>query len=219
MNGNSADYWTDKNGQRMGAFEHTAKIFDLEQIEPLAESTTRLIRQVGFKFERKFELRKQIILPNGDRDIYLKKIYPNRKSNWRLKKDIIKLKPRRSSSKGFPKRLQYLASTAHRCYGVGGNQLPLRKKTDLKTFLDNLRERDRKELIEMYKTIAKRKDHQWYADWAQEWEDRNPEADAHPDWSNRACWLFMFLDRLREGGLMDSVRGLKNTSIYPERAR
>ena len=70
-------------------------------------------------------------------------------------------------------------------------------------------DRDREELINLYKTIVKRKDNQWYLHWARDL----PEEDAFPDWSNQVCWLFMFLDRLREGGLMAQVRGKARRTV------
>lgn len=157
----SVDAFYDDNDQIVAWREDfTYLIYDLAAVEVAERSIVQIVRRVGIKFNHRFSLKKQIVIASDERDVYDRRLYPNRDTKWVLYVAPVRLRNRRKPTPGYPSRLQYLAQMARRCVGRGGNDVYglFEKQADLNRFFAALADKDRAELVNLYCQIVRGKD-------------------------------------------------------------
>lgn len=190
----------------------TFSLTDLKVVEPTADRIVKLIRKMGVKPGHKFVLQKRIIQGDDCVQLYSRRIYQTRNTNWQLqtpRQPVLTLRPAITAKTKYPPHLQYVSKMAARCYGIGGDEIShlFEDEDDLCAFISCLATRDRKELVELYKTIVRKKHNQWFINWGREYEGDEL------DWANEFEWFLGVLDRLREGGLLSSTRGIAKKTV------
>ncbi len=205
----SAHDWETEDGKRFWTQDFYLRIHNSSAVESTAAHIVDIVRRVGIKSNHKFEIQMQVVRENEERDVYWKRIYPSRDTDWILDQPRVTLKASPETVTDFPPHLAYLAEIAGRCFLVGGNDVwaLLRKQSDLEKCLNALSVEDREKLIGIYQEIVRKKHNQWFLAWC-----RN-DGEEHPKWADELSWLFCFLDRLREGGLMEKTRGLAKKTV------
>ncbi len=192
-----------QNGVDESEESYWFEFHDLSALERIAERIVQIVRRRGFRHSNRFLLSRTIFHANEDHTEYTRKIYPHRDTKWAKVRTMVRLKPRRKSRTKFPAKLAYLADLAGRCSVFPGYASEvLRNERDLKLFLGELTARDRDELVAIYRKIAARKDNEWFHRWL-----RNHEHEEWPVWVDDFHRLLALLERLRQGGLLSSVRG------------
>jgi hypothetical protein len=183
-------------------------VTDLDIVDTTADRLERILRSIGIKFGHKFSIEKQLVLPNGERDVYTRRIYPKRATKWKQWKPALALQPAKNSNEAFPSKLKYLAGMARRCDGIGGNDIfnLFPKPSGLVKFLEDLSPSDRSELISIYQTIVRKKHNEWFLKWLK-------EHDEYPQWALEFTWFLSVLDRLRQGGLLLATRGKAKRTV------
>jgi hypothetical protein len=172
-------------------------------VERVADAIIVAIRTVGIQKGLTITLSKQVT-EQGEEVVYEKPILPEGDTQWALPPTANPGENPGDEQLTFPERIQYLESYGRRYYLVGGNDVTglFRRPSVLRQFISSLPKSEAVELREIYQKIVSCNDHRWLVSWVNE---DNEDSQNNPCPRAMALHLLAFLDRLREGGLLDDL--------------